>query len=129
MAEDNNRRDENQDSSHTASDGSRRMDEILTALADTHRRYVLYHLQDVEQASVTDTAEQVAAWKEENPPPAVPDDAVEQCELRLSHHHLPTLEEMSLIEYDDRSKQLVFTDPPELVDLCLDHCADRDLPG
>jgi len=117
-----------EDSSHTASDGSRRIDEILTAIADTHRRYVLYHLRDVEQASVTDTAKQVVAWKEENPPSAVTDDAVERWELRLSHNHLPAFEEISLIEYDDRSEQLAFSDPPELVDLCLEHCADRDLP-
>ncbi|MDS0477095.1 hypothetical protein [Natrinema sp. 1APR25-10V2] len=96
---------------------------------DTYWRYALYHLRDVEQASVTDTAKQVIVWKEENPPSTVTDDAVERRELRLSHNHLPALEEISLIEYGDRSEQLVYSNPPELVDLFLEHCTDRDLLG
>lgn len=125
--------DETDTTGHNASisDGGRqdRFDEILTALSDTHRRYALHYLQNEEQASLTETAKHVAAWKHDCPPTEIQDDRIDDLEIQLYHNHLPMLEEMCLVEYDDRSEQLVFRDPPELVELCLDHCADQDLHG
>lgn len=130
MIDDYNEKGDNTGHSEIASENSQqnRFDEILSALADTHRRYILYYLQEEERASLTSVAQQIAAWKQDRPPAEVQDGVVDDLEIRLYHNHLPRLEDMCLIEYDDRSKQMVFRDPPELVELCLDHCVDRDLP-
>lgn len=106
-----------------------RIDELLSALADSHRRYALSYLRDAERASLTETARQVAARKRGCAPPAVPDASLEAVEIRLIHVHLPILKETSLVEYDERSEQLVFRDPPALVERCLDHCFDRRSAG
>ncbi|MDS0476887.1 hypothetical protein [Natrinema sp. 1APR25-10V2] len=129
MTDNNSNKTNITDNNMSISDGGQqeRFNEILTALADTHRRYVLYYLQDEEQASLTETAKHVAAWKQDCPPTEIQDKRIENFEIQLYHNHLPLLEEMCLVEYDDRSEQLVFRDPPELVDLCLDHCTDQDL--
>lgn len=105
-----------------------RLDEILSALADTRRRYVLHYLQTERQASLTDAARQVAAWQHECSPTDIRDELLEDLETRLYHADLPMLEDLRLIEYDDRSGQLLFREPPALVEMCLDHCADRELP-
>lgn len=111
-----------------ASDGGQRADEILTALADARRRYVLYYLRDEKQASLAEIAKQIVAWEREASVDTVSDKTPEKIKVQLYHSHLPKLREASIVEYDDRSKQLVLRDSPELVELCLDHCAEHDLP-
>ncbi|AEH37450.1 DUF7344 domain-containing protein [Halopiger xanaduensis] len=110
-------------------DGDRqaRIDELLAALADVRRRYVLYYLRNEHQASLTETARQVAAWDCDRSPSAVRDETLEGVEIELYHVHLPMLEEADVLEYDERSEQLVFRDPPSLVECCLDQCLDGDL--
>ncbi|RKD97551.1 DUF7344 domain-containing protein [Halopiger aswanensis] len=110
-------------------DRAARIDELLTALADARRRYVLYYLRDERRASLTETARQVAAWDSDRSPTAVRDETLEDIEIQLYHIHLPMLEEADILEYDDRSEQLVFRDPPSLVECCLDQCLDDDLEG
>lgn len=130
MIDDYTEKGDNTGHSEIASENSQqdRFDEILSALADTDRRYILYYLREEGRASLTSVAQQVGAWKQECPPAEVKDEVVNDLEIRLYHTHLPRLEDMCLIEYDDRSKQMVFRDSPELVELCLDHCADRERP-
>lgn len=129
MTDNDSNREDTTGQSTSISDGGHqeRFDEILGALADTHRRYVLHYLQDEKQASLTETAQHVAAWKHDCPPAEVQDDQIEDLKIQLYHNHLPMLEDLCLLEYDNRSEQLVFRDPPELVELCLHHCADRDI--
>lgn len=110
-------------------DRQARIDELLGALADARRRYVLYYLRDERQASLTETARQVAAWDCDRPLSAVRDETLEDVEIQLYHVHLPVLEEADILEYDERSEQLVFRDPPSLVESCLDQCVDDDLDG
>lgn len=129
MTDNDRNTEDTTDQTTPISDGGQqeRFDEILGALADAHRRYILHYLQDEEQASLTETAKHVAAWKHNCPPAEIQDERITDLEIQLYHNHLPMLEDLCLVEYDDRSEQLVFRDPPELVELCLDHCADREL--
>lgn len=109
-------------------DGGRRFDEIYTALADQRRRFALYHLREEERASLTDVAAQIGAWERDCPVGDVPNDTRADIETALYHHHLPKLQEGGVIEYDDRSGTLVFRDPHELAELCLEYCAPRERP-
>lgn len=115
-------------SNSIAADSGQRIDEIFTALADIRRRYVLYCLRAETRASLTDIVAQVAAWEHETSVDDIPDESLESLKIELYHNHLPTLRESSVIEYDERSEQLVYRDPPALVERCLEHCADQDLP-
>lgn len=105
-----------------------RVDEIFTVLSDSRRRYVLYALQDEPQASVTDITRQIIAWEHEVPAETVPDEVVAEIETLLVHSHLPQLRNAGLVDYDQRSEQLVRRDLPALVEICLEHCAEHDLP-
>lgn len=110
------------------SDGGQRADEIFAALADRQRRCVLYCLQDKEQASVTDVATQIAAWEYDTSPDDIPDKAIKELKVTLFHQHLPKLREARLVEYDDRSQQLLLRDCPDLAEICLERCQEQDLP-
>lgn len=130
MVTDDDRRTENETSRNDVlSNGDRRQrfDEILAALADTRRRYVLYYLRSEKRGSVTDVARQIVAWEEAHPSEDAPDELLEDLILTLHHAHLPKLRKAALIEYDERSKQLVFCDPPKLAERCLEYCMERDL--
>ncbi|WP_222913955.1 hypothetical protein [Natrinema sp. SYSU A 869] len=59
----------------------------------------------------------------------MPDEAIEEYKVMLFHHHLPKLREARLVEYDERSQQLLLRECPDLVEVCLEHCQEQDLPG
>lgn len=128
MAGDDYQRDKGNNSIPVLLTKSQRFDDIFAALADSRRRYVLHYLQNEERGSMTDVARQVVAWEHEVPADEIPDEVISEIKLLLYHNHLPKLREARLVEYDERSEQLLFRDPPELVETCLEHCAKRDLP-
>ncbi|WP_436343976.1 DUF7344 domain-containing protein [Natronorubrum sp. FCH18a] len=111
-----------------AFDGGRSFDEILTALSDIRRRYILYYLQDENQASLTAIAQQIAAWEHKCSVDDISEETTATYKIRLYHNHLPKLREAKIVEYDARSKMVVFRGAPDLVEMCLDHCASQDLP-
>ena len=118
------------DTSNAAAIGDgQRLDEVLTALSDVRRRYILYYLQDNEQAPLADIAQQVVAWEHECPIDDVSEESIVEFKSMLSHHHLPKLQEADIVEYDARSKMVVFRAPPDLVEICLKYCEPHDLPG
>ncbi|AGB38788.1 DUF7344 domain-containing protein [Natronococcus occultus] len=103
-------------------------DAIFAALSDARRRYVLYYLRNEAQASVTDITRQIIAWEHGVPAEDVPDEVGAEIETLLVHSHLPQLRNARLVDYDQRSEQLVRRDLPELVESCLEHCAAHELP-
>lgn len=111
-----------------AVDGGQRPDEILAALSDFRRRHILYCLQDDERASLTDIAQQVAAWKQECPPEDVSEKSIAEFKIQLYHCHLPKLQEADIVEYDMRTEMVVFRAPHDLVEMCLEYCESHDLP-
>lgn len=135
MGNDNNQREERTSDravsedcpKRIAADGGRRFDEVFQALADRRRRHVLYHLRHEKQASVTEVAEQIAAWERDCPAEEVPDHVIDDLQISLYHQHFPKLQEGGAIEFDARSEVVVYRDPPDLVDHCLDFCAPREV--
>lgn len=82
-------------------------DRLFEMLANHRRRYVLYHLNDVENAVVTldELADQLCTWER---------DWADQTEQRkgkhrecirtdLHHVHLPKMADAGIVDYDARS--------------------------
>lgn len=109
-------------------DGGQRFDELFDALSDARRRYVLYHLRDETQATVSDVARQVAAWERGTDPADVDEEEIDEVRTALYHNHLPKLREARIVDYDDRTEQLVYRDPPGIVETCLERCRPADVP-
>lgn len=95
------------------------LDEIFECLRHPKRRFVLYHLRECEVLTVDELARQVAAWEGEVPPEEVEPDTRKRAATNLIHIHLPKLSDTMFIEYDQRSKTLRYTEPPELLDEVL----------
>lgn len=86
----------------------RTLDQLFRLLADRHRRYTLYYLDETETDVVTldEVAEYVVERSEpgrnETEQPA--DSMRERIRLALHHNHLPRLAKAGLIDYDARSQ-------------------------
>lgn len=107
-------------------DTSERLDELLTALADQHRRRTLYYLQQENRAELDELAAAIAAWLHDGPECKLPDETVEKAKIELHHVHLPKLDTADVIEYDPRSSAAVYRAPPESVETFLEYCADQE---
>lgn len=74
------------------------LDDYVRYLADRQRRHLLYHLADEDVTTVEDLA---ATLSESSPDSAAgPAGDVDEVALRLRHHHLPKLDDLSAVEYD-----------------------------
>lgn len=99
--------------------GKSLLDRVFGALSHQRRRYTLYYLRENDEAEVDELASQVAAWERDVPVVDVPAEASEEVRSELVHSHLPKLEEYGLVEYDQRSGAVVYTNPPTLLDEAL----------
>lgn len=111
-----------------ATGSSEQVSAIFSALADRRRRYALYALQETEKAISAETlAGEIAAMECDHSVTALPDDIQQEIQIELVHNHLPALSQANLIEYDHRSGDVCYRDPPHLLESCLHLAADRDL--
>ncbi|KTG10865.1 hypothetical protein AUR64_06675 [Haloprofundus marisrubri] len=77
------------------------LDAVFQVLNDPRRRYVLYHIESCRYpATLSEVAEQVAAWEYKRDPERIPNEAVEQVRADLHHSHLPKLSDAGIVEYD-----------------------------
>ncbi|QCJ47285.1 MULTISPECIES: DUF7344 domain-containing protein [Haloprofundus] len=77
------------------------LDAVFQVLCDPRRRYVLYHLQTCRYpATLSEVAEQVAAWEYEEDPERIPEEVTEQVRADLHHSHLPKLADAGIVDYD-----------------------------
>lgn len=104
-----------------ADDGSH-LDDVFAALTDRRRRYTLYYLQEGKRASLDEIAERIAAWEHDRSVDEVSDDTRAEIEIALYHNHLPQLREAGMIDYNGDSEMVVFQEPTEIVELCLEQC-------
>lgn len=87
---------------------------IFGALGHRRRRYILYYLRDHEHADTDTLATQLVAWEQNTPLTEVSTQDVDQVKTVL-HTHLPKLTDYGLIEYDQRSNTVKYTEPPRLL--------------
>lgn len=104
----------------TAADGGYSLTErIFGALSNKRRRYILYFLQDNNYTTVESLATQIATWEQSSPSNAVPKATLENIHTQLVHSDLPKLADYGIVEYDDRSGAIRYSDPPALLEEAL----------
>jgi hypothetical protein len=101
-------------------------DELLKALADARRRFVLYYLRrNGPQATVAELATHVAAWEADTTVADVSDDLVKNVRTSLHHVHLPKLDDTNVVEWTNEHVRL--DGGNETVSQCLEIVAEFDL--
>lgn len=78
--------------------------------------------------SVDAVAEQVAAWEHGQPVETLSDQHIDRIRIDLIHNHIGVLRDAALIEYDSRTKEIVFRDPPRFLEAFLHLCAEFEEP-
>lgn len=99
--------------------GKPRLDAVLKCLTHRRRRFILYYLQDHEIVTVDDLATAIAASETERPLGEVAVDRRQAIASELVHRHLPKLRDAMLVEYDDRSKTIRYSEPNTLLEQLL----------
>lgn len=99
---------------------------VFDCLTHPKRRVMLYYLQHHEIVTVNELARHVAGWDAGVPPDEVDPEHRDGIASELVHSHLPKLRDASFIEYDQRSKTIRYTDPPELLAEVLRLLAELD---
>lgn len=97
---------------------SSNLDSVFETFSDDQRRRLLCHLSESPDGTAT-----VDELRD------VLDGDSRRTETRLRHVHLPHLESLSLVEYDERSETVRYRENPlleELLDCCFEHRTPRD---
>lgn len=102
--------------------GLGKLDRYLDAVGNQRRRYILYYLRDEGRTTASDIAKRVVAWETNRSPSALSDDEYHSVQTELQHNHLPRLADYGLIEYDPRTGDVKFEDPPQSFRLLLGLC-------
>ena len=91
------------------------MNRLFGLLTDRRRRYVLKRLQTANQPiSLEELVADISAWEDTPPPETSPTDRVNEVTVSLQHCHLPKLADAGLIEYDRSTKNVTYTDHPQV---------------
>ncbi|WP_224333636.1 DUF7344 domain-containing protein [Haloprofundus halobius] len=109
----------------TADEGTRRrLDALLSLLADRRRRDLLYHLETVELTDVGTLAPKVASVSEGASIDDISPDVLQQVQIDLVHVQLPKLADIGAIEYDRRSEMIRCRTLPPMLGQLVDCCRD-----
>lgn len=99
----------------------KRLDEVLNVLSESRRRDILFYLRDkrtTELDRLTDHLIEVRpSWNTEQR---------DRLQTTLVHKDLPLMKDSSLIEYDRRSGDICYSNPPESLRTLLNTCEDID---
>lgn len=77
------------------------LDEVFHILQNERRRQVLMHLKDVEgTVNMRDIAEQIAAWENDTTVENLYSDQRQRVYIALYQSHLPKLDDLGVIEYN-----------------------------
>ena len=100
---------------------------LFTALANHRRRFALYACNRADgELTLSDVAEQVAAWEYDKSVPEVTSSERKRVYTSLQQHHLPKLVEAELVEFDGDTIRL--TAKAEQIDLYLEIVTEDTLP-
>ena len=98
-------------------------DLVFDILKNRRRRQVLRYLMEIDgSASISDLAEQLAAWENDVPKGDITYKQRKRVYISLHQTHLPKLDDASVVDYDSRSGMVSITDgiEPYRVHLDLD---------
>lgn len=99
-------------------------DQIFGVLSNSRRRYTLYYLgMATGTVSVSDLAEQVAAWECGKDVKKVTSGERKRVYVSLYQNHLPKLDEVSAISYNKNRGEIV---PGEYFDVFKDYLPEEE---
>lgn len=104
-------------------------DDCFDLLSNHRRRYAFHHIQqNGEQASLGELSEQVAAWENEITPDEVSSNQRKRVYTSLQQVHLPRMDGMGVVEFDDRAGVVELGPAAEDLDVYLEVVQGRDIP-
>lgn len=100
---------------------------LFTVLSNHRRRYVLYACNGADgTTTLSDVAEQVAAWEYDKPVEAVTSTERKRVYTSIQQHHLSKLEEADLIRVD--GDRLESTDRAKNLDVYFEVIPEENIP-
>jgi hypothetical protein len=110
-----------------SSDGSTGRGEVFDLLSNHRRRYAIHFCKrEAEPVTLSDLAEQVAAWEQEKEVVELTSAERKRVYTSLQQTHLPTLERAGMIEHDDGTIEL--TERADELDVYLDVVPGDSVP-
>ena len=113
-----------------ASVGSDPLDEetVFSVLRNKRRRYALHYLkQRDEPVSVSELAEQIAAWETDTPVRDVDPGDRKRVYISLLQSHFPTLEDAGMVEFDTEDSVVQLTEMASDVDIYVELVPEDDI--
>lgn len=104
-------------------------DDCYELLSNHRRRYVLYYLRNNgDGAELGNMAEIMAAWENDVPREEVTYDQRKRVYTSLQQVHLPRMDDMGVVRYDDREGMVQMGAAVEDLDIYLEVVEDDDIP-
>lgn len=104
-------------------------DDCFDLLSNHRRRYTLHYLQrNGEEASLGELSDYVAAWENGIDVEDISYDERKRVYTSLQQVHLPRMDEMGVVEFDDRAGTVAVTPDAEELDIYMEVVHDRDVP-
>ena len=90
--------------------GTLSLDAVYGILSESRRRYLLYYFLESDHANIEGLSLQIVAWEQDVPIDTVSEAQKQRVTSSLIHSHLPKLEDNGIVEYDDRTGDVVVSD-------------------
>jgi len=111
----------------TSSDGSSGRGEIFDLLSNHRRRYTIHYCKREENpVTLSDLAEQVAAWEQDKDINEITSDERKRVYTSLQQTHLPTLDDAGMVNYENGEIEL--TNRANELDVYLDVVPGDSVP-
>lgn len=92
-------------------------DLVFDVLSSPRRRYVLYYLREHDgSVELSELSSQVAAWENETPVEELTDQERKRVYVSLYQTHIPKLNDVGLVEYDQQSGVVTLTERVDQID-------------
>ncbi|RBI60995.1 hypothetical protein DMJ13_14770 [halophilic archaeon] len=100
--------------------------EIHNVLRNERRRRTIEHLREIDGTlTVDELAEHIATLETDESPP--PRNVRKSVYVSLHQTHLPKLDDLGIVEYDQRSKELQLTDRAREVEVYMEVVPEHDV--
>jgi len=104
-------------------------DDCFDLLSNHRRRYTLHYLkQSGDEATLGELSDQIAAWENEIEPSEISYDERKRVYTSLQQVHLPRMDDMGVVEFDDREGTVTVGPVADELDIYLEMVQGRDVP-
>jgi len=104
-------------------------DDCFDLLSNHRRRYALHYLKsNGDDATLGELSDQIAAWENDIDVEEVSYDERKRVYTSLQQVHLPRMDDMKIVEFDDREGTVEVGPVAEELDIYLEVVQGRDIP-